>query len=76
MASFMGDDSYGSSYAETAVGVTEAPEPYPEPPEYGSDEWPAYPEAPAYTSVDLAIIAAIVVVAVLVVYDIFGRKRQ
>ncbi len=75
MATFMGDDSYGSSFAETHVGVREAPEPYPEPPEYGTPEWPEYPEAPAYTSVDLAIIAAIVVVAILVVYDIFFRKR-
>jgi len=30
-ATFMGDDSYGSSYAETAVGVVDAPEPPPEP---------------------------------------------
>ncbi len=77
IASFAGDESYSSSAAATAVTVAEAPEPYPEPPEYGSDEWPEYPEAPTYTSVDLAIIVAIVVVAILVVYDIFiGRKRQ
>jgi hypothetical protein len=74
MATFMGDDSYGSSWAETHVGVTEAPEEL-ELPEYGSDEWPEYPEAPAYTTIDLVLIAAIVVVAILVVYDIFFRKR-
>ena len=28
-ATFMGDDSYGSSYAEAAVGVVEASEPEP-----------------------------------------------
>ncbi len=31
MATFMGDDSYASSFAETHVGVVEAPEPPPEP---------------------------------------------
>ncbi len=77
MASFMGDDSYGSSWAETHVGVGEAPEPYPEPPEYGSAEWPAYPEAPAYTAVDLAIIAAVAVAIVIGLVNLWAlRKRQ
>jgi len=76
MATFMGDESYGSSFAQTYLGVVEAPEP---PPEYGSDEWPEYPEpekAADYTPMFLAVIAAVVVVAILVVYDIFFRKRQ
>ncbi len=75
MATFVGDESYGSSFAQTYLGVGEAPEPLPE---YGTPEWPAYPEAekPAdYTPMFLATIAAIVVVAILVIYDIF-RKRQ
>ncbi len=75
IATFMGDDSYGSSYAETAVGVVEAPEP---PPEYGTEEWPAYPEPekPAdYTPMFLGLTVAIIVVAVLVVYDIISVRK-
>jgi hypothetical protein len=77
-ATFMGDDSYGSSFAQTTVGVGEAPEPYPEPPEYGSSEWPAYPDAPpAYTSVDLAIIVAVAVAIVIGLVNLWAlRKRQ
>jgi len=71
-ASFMGDDSYGSSWAATASSVGPAPEPVPE---YGSPEWPAYPEAPAYTAIDLAIIAAVVVVALLVIFDIVSVRK-
>ena len=71
-ATFMGDDSYGSSWAATGLGVDPAPEPAPE---YGSPEWPAYPEAPAYTTIDLAVIAAVVVVAILVVYDIISVRK-
>ncbi len=74
-ATFMGDESYGSSFAQTYVGVGEAPEPYPEPPEYGSAEWPEYPEPADDTPIFLGLTAAIVVVAILVVYDIFFRKR-
>ncbi len=79
IATFMGDDSYGSSYAETAVGVVEAPEPPPEP------VTPAT-EPEVQEDIDRAVnnlmpilygtIAAVVVVALLVVYDIFFRKRQ
>ncbi len=76
MATFIGDESYGSSFAQTYLGVGEAPEPYPEPPEYGSAEWPAYPEAPAYTAVDLAIIIAIVIVAFLVLYTLWTVRKQ
>jgi hypothetical protein len=41
-------------------------------------EAPAKPEpeeAPAYTAIDLAIIAAVVVVAILVLYDIISVRR-
>lgn len=34
IATFEGSESYWSSYAETAIGVGPAPEPYPETPEY------------------------------------------
>ncbi len=76
IATFMGDDSYGSSYAETAVGVVEALEPYPEPPEYGSPEWPEYPEAPAYTAVDLVLILVAIVTVCLVLYTLWTVKKQ
>ncbi len=78
-ATFMGDDSYGSSFAQTYVGVGEAPEPPPEP------VTPAT-EPEVQEDIDRAVnnlmpilygtIAAVVVVALLVVYDIFFRKRQ
>jgi len=77
MATFMGDESYGSSFAETHVGVVEAPE-EPEEPE---------PTEPAVQEdIDRAVdslmpilygtIVAVVVVAILVVYDIFFRKQR
>jgi len=78
IATFMGDDSYGSSYAETAVGVVEAPEPPPEP------VTPAT-EPEVQENIDRAVnnlmpilyglIVAIVVVAVLVVYDIISVRK-
>ncbi len=77
IATFMGDDSYGSSYAETAVGVVEAPEPPPEPvtpatePEVHEEINRAIE---SLTPMFLGLTVAIVVVALLVVYGIF-RKR-
>jgi hypothetical protein len=66
MATFAGSDSYFSSYAGTGLSVGPAPaaaEPV---------EIPAYPD---YTPLFGGIIAAIAVVGILVVYDIF-RKRK
>jgi len=74
-ATFMGDYSYGSSYAETAVGVVEAPEP---PPEYGTTEWPAYPEpekAADYTPMFLGIIVAVAVTICLVIYTLWTVRK-
>ncbi len=77
MATFMGDESYGSSFAETHVGVVEAPEPLPE---YGTPEWPAYPEAekPAdYTPMFLGITVAVAVAIVIGLVNLWAlRKRQ
>jgi hypothetical protein len=67
MATFAGDDSYFSSYAGTALGVTAAPSP--------TYITTAAAPAPDYTPLFAGIIAAVVVVAILVVYDIF-RKRK
>jgi hypothetical protein len=66
MATFAGDDSYWMSYAATGLSVGPAPA-APEPVEI-----PAYPD---YTPMFAVLIAAVVVVAILVVYDIF-RKRK
>jgi len=72
-ASFLGDDSYGSSWAETGLSVGPAPELAPE---YGSPEWPSYPEAPAYTAIDLAIIAAVVVAIIIGIVSILDHRRM
>jgi hypothetical protein len=72
IATFKGTDSYGSSWAETTFGVGEAQSPAqpiePEPTE------PA--EAPLITT-ELAIIAAVVIVAVIGVVSFWAlRKRK
>jgi hypothetical protein len=67
LASFVGSDSYYASYAETALGVD------PLPPAEEPVEIPAYPD---YTPIFMGLAAAIVVVAILVVYDIIDRKRH
>ena len=67
MATFMGDDSYGSSYAETAVGVVEAPPatPTPEPPQAPPDyTW-------TIIGTGIAMIIAVAVVGLLIL-----RKRS
>lgn len=69
MATLAGTDSYGSSFAETALGVGPAPSP----------DGPIEPEepTPGLTTTEIAIIAAVVVVAVvgIAAYWIL-RKRQ
>jgi hypothetical protein len=56
IASFLGTKSYGSSYAETAVGVSEA-QPTPSPVEI-----PAYPDyTPLFTGIIIAVIIAILI---------------
>jgi hypothetical protein len=64
MVTFAGSDSYWSSYAATGLSVGPAPA--------APVEIPAYPD---YTPIFLGMTAAIIVVAILVVYDIF-RKRK
>jgi outer membrane protein assembly factor BamB len=134
MACFEGDNNFEWSTSEIPIQVTSAPPPPPEFPEYGTSDfpeypegptaeevaqkvlddlpegptaeevaqkvlddlpegptaedvaqevinqlpaYPEYPEAPEYTTMDLAIIAAVVVVAALVVYNIYTvRKRK
>ena len=67
IASFEGDDSYGSSAAATTISVG------PEPAEPVTPDEPA--EAPAYTTIELAIIAAVIVVAILVIYTLYTVKK-
>ena len=67
-ATFMGDDSYGSSFATTYVGVGPAPEPYPEPVE---------PEPPVDNSMLLyGILAAVIVAIVLAAVAVFLGLRK
>jgi hypothetical protein len=79
IATFMGDDSYGSSYAETAVGVTEAPEPPPEPvipatePEVHEEINRAIE---SLTPLFLGLKAAVAVIAILVVYIVLCVRKQ
>jgi len=112
IATFEGSKAYYSSYAETAIGVTEAPTPYPEAPTAEEvaqktidklpaypeapsaedvaqgtidklpaypeiPEYPEYPEAPEYTTIDLIIIAAVVIAIVIGVVNFYAlRKRK
>ena len=65
-ATFMGDDSYGSSFATTYVGVVEAPgaSPTPEPPQTPPDS------IPYIIGIGIAILIAIAIVGILLL-----RKR-
>ncbi|MDH5266315.1 MAG: PQQ-binding-like beta-propeller repeat protein [Candidatus Bathyarchaeota archaeon] len=67
MATFMGDDSYGSSWAETHVGVEEAPEAPPE---------PEPQEEPAYLTIDLAIIAAVAVAIIIGIVNLWALRKR
>ena len=77
-AYFEGTDSYGSSYATTYIGVSAAAEAgTTEFPQYGTNAWPAYPETLQYTTVDLALMAAVIVAIVIGVVNILMlRKRK
>jgi len=110
IATFEGSESYYGSYAETAMGVTEAPAPYPEAPSAEDvaqetidklpaypeapsaedvaqetidklpaypeiPEYPEYPEAPEYTTIDLIIIAAVVVAIIIGLYSILRKQK-
>jgi len=68
VASFMGDDSYGSSSAATLITVGPAP---PEP------EQPQMPEIPAYTTIDLAIMVMVIIAIVIGIVNLYAlRKRK
>jgi hypothetical protein len=65
-ATFAGDDSYGSSFAETAVGVVEAP------PATATPE--PTPAAPDYTLLLYALLA-VGIIAILLILIVLFRKR-
>ena len=67
IATFEGSKSYYASFAETAIGVSEAPE---EPPAEEPEE------APAYTAIDLAIIAAVVVAIVIGIVNLWALRKR
>jgi hypothetical protein len=66
-ATFKGDDSYGSSWAQTAVGVTEAPAPPEEQPEV---------TVPDYTMLFAALIAAVVIAILIGVVNLVAIKKR
>jgi len=75
IATFEGSESYYASYAETAIGVGPAPEEPVTPatqPEVQEDIDQAID---GLTPMFLGIIVAIVVVAILVVYDIVSVRK-
>jgi hypothetical protein len=67
LATFAGSESYYASYAETALGVSAAP-PAPAP--------AAEQVLPDYTPMFAGIIAAVVIVAILVVYTLLTVRKQ
>ena len=68
IATFPGSESYWASYAETAIGVGPAAPEFP--------EYPETEEAPAYTAVDLAIIAAVVVAIVIGLVNLWALRKR
>jgi hypothetical protein len=67
IATFAGSNSYGSSYAETAIDVSEAPQATP------PVEIPAYPD---YTPLFIGIIAAVVVAIVIGIVNLAMLKKR
>jgi len=71
IATFEGSDSYWASYAETAIGVDPAPSPAgPIEPE------PTEPSEAPFISTEVAIIAAVVVVAVIGIVAYWALKKR
>jgi outer membrane protein assembly factor BamB len=66
VASFAGDDSYGSSSAATVITVGPAP---------AEIEIPEYPTPTDYTPILTGLAIAIIIVAILVVYDIITVRK-
>lgn len=67
-ATFVGDESYGSSYAQTAVGLTQtAASPTP------TTDTQA---VPAYTMLDLGIIAAVIIAIIIGLVNLILLRRR
>ena len=67
VATFEGSGSYGSSYAETAVGVSAAV----------ATSTPTPEEAPAYSTTDIVIIVAVIVAILIgIVNLVFAKKTH
>jgi len=67
LASFLGSDAYWSSSAEAALGVTAAPE---------APAQPEPEEAPAYTAIDLAIIAAVAIAIIIGIVNLWALRKK
>ena len=66
IASFMGDESYGSSSAATAITVGPPPE---------EIEIPEYPTPTDYMPILIGIIIAIIIIVILVIYAIVSIRK-
>jgi len=60
LATFPGSKSYYPSFAETSIAVVGAP---------------AAPAAPAYTTMDLAIMVAVIIAVVIGIYSIYDHRK-
>ncbi len=72
MARFEGNDDYEWSTSETTIQVTD---PLPEFPEYGTSEFPEYPQYPEYTTVNLVLVAAIVIAIIIGLYNSYAISK-
>jgi len=68
IATFAGSESYGSSYAQTYLGVVEAPTPTPP-----TDATPAPPTDTYIMGFGIAILAAVIIIGVLILWKV-GKK--
>lgn len=77
-ATFPGSNSYGMSLATTYFAISEEEGAVDvNLPPYGSEQWPAYPDTISYTTLDLALMAAVVVAIVIGVVNLLMlRKRK
>jgi hypothetical protein len=74
IATFKGSDSYGSSFAETSIGVTEFPSPGQQLQPEQAEPMQAT-EAPFITT-ELIVILAVVIIAVIALAGFYIFRRQ
>lgn len=76
-AYFVGTNSYGMSMAKTYFSISEEGQAVDiDIPQYGQGNWPPYPDSISYTTVDLVLIAAVVVAIVIGVLNLLMNRKQ